>query len=188
MTRIWRYVLSNDNGIAPCAQDGIVSLCCCKPMIRRGAALGDWVVGFAPKRRGMGRVSWAGKVSEILTLGEYQRKYPDRRDAVYEIADDTPLDGIEKLVPLTRYHSEDRMRQRDWSGRNGLVFKPAWYFGGTGVPAPTEIAEMAHYFVGQSATGSSEARAEILEEWLRSQGEPGVLGTPFGGMVDPFKI
>jgi hypothetical protein len=184
MTRIWRYVLSHDDGIAPCPQDGILSLCTCKPMIRRHAELGEWAIGFAPKRLGMGRVSWAGRVSEKLTLGNYQLKYPTRRDAVYELSDEISSTGAETLVPLTKgYHSTDQLRRRDWSGRNGLVFDPMWYFGGNGIQAPQEIAELAHYYVGQSTAGSSEALAATLEEWLRSQGEPGFYGQPRGGFT-----
>lgn len=179
MTRIWRYVLANDNGMAPCPHDGILSLCTCKPMIRRNADLGDWVIGFAPKRFGVGRVSWAGKVAEKLWLGDYQRKYPTRPDAVYRRSGELGPGGRETLVPLTRdYHADEKMRRRDWLGRNGLVFNPVWYFGGNGVPAPPEIADLAHYFVGQSTKGSSEARASMLGGWLLSLSGPGILGQP----------
>ena len=47
----------------------MLSLCICKPFIRLGAQVGDWVIGFMPKRFGCPSVVWAGRVSEVLPIG-----------------------------------------------------------------------------------------------------------------------
>ncbi len=179
MKRIWRYVLAADNGMAPCIDDGMLSLCCCKPVIRRNANEGDWVVGFLPKRFGRGLVAWAGCISEVLSLGEYQQRFSARCDAIYQLDENSPLGPIETLIPLRDdYHADPKSRQRDWRGKNALLFEPFWYFGGRGVEAPPEIADLAHYFVGQSATRSSPENVETLVSWLSSLCSSGVNGTP----------
>jgi hypothetical protein len=45
--RIYMYKMTTDNGGAPCAHDGKLSLAICKPMIRMSALQGDTVIGFA---------------------------------------------------------------------------------------------------------------------------------------------
>lgn len=189
MSRIWRYVLAADNGMAPCVEHGMLSLCCCKPTIRLHAMEGDWVVGFVPKRFGLGKVAWAGRVSRILSLGEYQKHYPSRRDAIYKMSDDWSIGDGENLVPLRNdYHIDDRSRRRDRMGRNALIFDPYWYFGGYGVSAPPEIADLAHYYVGQSTKRSSPEAIAALHGWLVSVGHSGVHGEPRDGLVPHSRL
>jgi hypothetical protein len=180
MSRIWRYVLAADNGMAPCVQYGMLSLACCKPMIRRNASVGDWVIGFVPKGLRRGHVAWAGRVSEVIPLGEYEKRFSGRRDAIYRLADDANGQH-ETLVPLRDdYHADDLSRSRDRSGKNALVFDPFWYWGGVGIVAPEEISDLAHYYVGQSAKNSSPERIATLKAWLGSVSEPGIHGEPRG--------
>ena len=46
MTRIYRYILTHNTGMAPCPENGMITLGTCKPVIRRVARAGDWVLGF----------------------------------------------------------------------------------------------------------------------------------------------
>ncbi len=177
MARIWRYVLATDNGMAPCVQDGVLSLSCCKPKIRLWAQLGDWVIGFQPKRMGVGRVAWAGQVSEIVTLGDYQARFPKRDDAIYKRTGYS-LEGRELLTPLREdYHSDIKSHVRDQSGKNVLLFMPFWYWGSSAIQAPEQISEIAHYYIGQSSKGSTVERRQALETWL-GEVVPGVHGQP----------
>jgi hypothetical protein len=173
MTRIWRYVLANDNGMAPCSEDGILTLACRKPGIRKSAQRGDWVIGFLPKSM-PGRIAWVGQVADVLPLGEYEQKYTGRRDAIYRL-NGHAADGAEILHPLRDDYHVDR-RQTDFRGKNALVFSRFWYWGGNGVGAPNDIRDWAHYHVGQSAKNSSPEKLARLEAWVRSMAEPGVHG------------
>lgn len=176
--RIWRYVLAADNGMAPCLQDGVLSLCCCKPLIRRSARMGDWVIGFLPKRMGLGRVAWAGKIGEIAPLGDYQERFNNRFDAIYRRTG-YALDGRELLEPLrVDYHADIKSRSRDRSGQNALIFDPFWYWGREAVTAPEHIADLAHYYVGQSTKHSTSELLVDLERWLYSIASPGAHGRP----------
>ena len=177
MPRIWRYVLAADNGMAPCPQAGMLSLTCCKPMIRRGANPGDWVVSFLPKGQGRGLVAWAGRVASTMPLGDYQAQHPSRHDALYRRVG--LHNGREMLEPLRDdYHPDHRSRSTDMSGRNALIFDPYWYWGREVVSAPEWLADLAHYHVGQSTKGSSAQRLADLEAWLRSVSMPGIHGEP----------
>lgn len=176
MSRIWRYVLAHDTGMAPCLEGGTLTLACCKPDIRRSARRGEWVIGFAPKATGHGRVAWVGQVAEVLPLGEYEARFRGRRDALYR------SDGDDRLVPVQEiYHADQRSRQRDLRGRNALIFNPFWYWGRNTIAAPDAIASMAHYYVGQSARGSTPDRIACLEAWTRSAAHPGIHGDPRQG-------
>lgn len=54
MSRIYRYILVHDYGIAPCSADGLITLATCKPKIRQTATPGDWVLGFCAGSRARG--------------------------------------------------------------------------------------------------------------------------------------
>ncbi len=184
MSRIWRYVLAADNGMAPCSDDGMLSLTCCKPLIRRSACVGEWVVGFAPKGIRRGHVAWAGRIAEVVSLGEYEQRFSGRRDAIYKLAGYSWGDQ-EILTPLRNdYHADEGSRSRDRSGKNALIFEPFWYWGGEGIAAPDEISDLAHYYVGQSARNSSPERIALLETWLRSVAAPGVHGKPRDAIME----
>jgi len=45
---IFIYKMTEDNNVAPCIHDGIISLCICKPDIRTNpsADKGDWIIGL----------------------------------------------------------------------------------------------------------------------------------------------
>lgn len=176
--RIWRYVLSTDNGMAPCVEEDMLSLSCCKPMIRKYAKPGEWVIGFVPKHKRRGYVAWAGKIAEVIPLGEYEKRFCGRKDAIYRLMGTTSGEQ-EVLVPLRDdYHCNEKSRSRDRNGKNALIFEPFWYWGGLGIVAPDEVAELAHYFVGQSTKNSSAERIACLEKWLRSVADPGIHGAP----------
>ena len=177
MSRIWRYVLATDNGMAPCSDAGILTLNCCKPMIRRRAQrrMGH---KLRPEKQRRSQVAWVGQIAEVLSLGEYEARFSPRRDALYRRAGYEP-NGSERLTPVqSKYHVDHKSQQRDCRGKNALIFDPFWYWGQSAVAAPPFIAVLAHYFVGQTTRGSTPDRVARLEAWVRSVAEPGVHGEP----------
>lgn len=75
-------MLAKDVGIAPCIDEGILTLCTCKPRIRAGAEIGDRVLATLPKRFGVGRVAWVGRVAEAIATAAFAERWPDRADAL----------------------------------------------------------------------------------------------------------
>ena len=71
--KLFSYVVARDFGFAPNPFYGFCTLCTCKPIIRRVASVGDWIVGTGSKAC-VGRqnqVVFAMRVTETLTLDEY---------------------------------------------------------------------------------------------------------------------
>jgi hypothetical protein len=176
MSLIWRYVLATDAGMAPCIDNGILTLTCCKPRIRRSAQLGDWVIGFEPKRLG-GKVAYAGQVSRVLSLGDYEVEHPGRADAIYRL-DSASNREASFIVLAPGYHNDVGIRTRDLNGLNALIFSPFWYWGRAAVTPPGEIGDLAHPFVGESRMNSSPEKIKVLKDWLRSTGPSGIRGEP----------
>lgn len=126
--RVYRYVVMHDEGLAPNIEGGFCTLVCCKPMIRRTAQAGDWVFGFASKRRAPAGLVYAMQVEEVLPMESYftDERFTGRRDRIYV------LNGNGDLA-WRRNAFNDHPEPADWSrdigGRNALVATDWWYFG-----------------------------------------------------------
>lgn len=162
MSRIYRYILADDHGIAPCPDDGLISLATCKPTIRRMAEAGDWVLGFRPGSLERGLLLWGGRVGEVISHGEYERRHRGRPDAVYR----ERLDGgYDRLNPT--YHPTGAEMTRDLSGPV-LIFDPSAsvYLNGQPVPLPPGLAHLAAAGRGHRVNGVEEDDVERLATWL----------------------
>lgn len=164
MTRIFRYILADDHGIAPCGDAGLVTLATCKPTIRRTARRGDWVMGFRPGSLERGLMLWAGRVGAILPHGEYQRVHPGRIDAVYREAVDGSFSRIDPL-----YHPSEREKARDLSAPV-LIFDAdvSRYPRGRAELLPPELAHLAAAGRGHRVNGVRDGDVPRLEAWMRS--------------------
>lgn len=162
MTRIYRYILMHDEGMAPCPESGRMSLATCKPVIRRMARPGDWVIGFRPGSLVRGLVLWAGRVEQCLSHADYQRKYQKRSDAVYTLGDDGAY-----LRLRDDYHPTQAEMDRD-VGSPVLLFEPArsYYFNGVPVVLPDDLAHLAAAGRGHRVNGTKPGDAKRLEAWL----------------------
>lgn len=170
MTRIYRYILPHDTGMAPCPEGRFITLATCKPGIRRTAREGDWVLGFRPGSLERGLMLWAGKVSEVVSHGDYQRAHPQRSDAVYRELEDGQY---ERLLP--DYHPTEEQLMRDLSAPV-LIFEPATslYLQGQPVSLPNELAHLAAAGQGYRVNGIQGDDAQTLELWLASLRAKGV--------------
>lgn len=97
--RLYTYIITNDDGKSPCYTDGVFSLACCKPQIRRMIlqnklkcaklnAVPDevWLAGIRRnKELKRAMVVFLARIDEILELGEYydNLKYSHRGDCHY---------------------------------------------------------------------------------------------------------
>lgn len=69
---LYIYVVDRDLGFAPNPFHGYCTLATCKPGIRKGAKIGDWVMGVGGSRlNATGRCIFLMKVNEIITFDEY---------------------------------------------------------------------------------------------------------------------
>lgn len=82
MSRVYMYVVDRDFGFAPNPFHGICTLATCKPPIRKGACVGDWVIGMGGSRlKATGRCIYAMEVTRAITFNEYwsSREFRDKR-------------------------------------------------------------------------------------------------------------
>src|SRR5579872_1961476 len=142
MVRLFTYTIPIDDGAAPNPFHGMCSLAICKPDIRRVAEPDDWVVGLgsknAPSGDLSGRLVYAMRVEEVLTLEEYDRQAQARWP--HRIPNPRSLDLSERLgdciydfstgAPVQRkgVHGPDDI-ERDLGGRNVLLSRHFFYFG-----------------------------------------------------------
>lgn len=135
--KVWRYVLTSDNGTAPNYDPPCLTLALCKPEIRRGAQPGHLVVAFAgsPLRAHPDAIIWAGVVTESISFADYwsdprcQSKKgnpPKVVDNIYEPHPGEP-DGFRQHPHA--YHNEYN-KKTDLGGRNVLLFggPEVWVF------------------------------------------------------------
>jgi Nucleotide modification associated domain 2 len=174
MSRIYRYKLVTDSGMAPCPNGGLLSLATCKPGIRAGARDGDWVVGFYPAQAPPGIVAWAGRVARSIAVGDYEREFEGRPDAVYR---QKPEGGFKRLRP--DYHPGDDQFRKDVSSPV-LVFDPeaSWYFGDNGQVFPEHLMHLAATIRNYHVNGVRDGDTDALETWLRGAALPGIHGSP----------
>jgi hypothetical protein len=108
--RIYVYKMVADNGGAPCVWRGLLSLAICKPMIRKSALEGDFILGFGGKSRYKETLIYIAKVTAKPNPGEYYResKYAKRPDCIYrEIASEAHRKSA------ARFHTKSDERKKD---------------------------------------------------------------------------
>jgi hypothetical protein len=84
--KIYVYKITADDGIAPCAQDGVLTLGVCKPAIRRTASVEDYLIGVGSNNWYPGRLIYVAQVSESIPGQRYYQlggAYIKRRDCIY---------------------------------------------------------------------------------------------------------
>ena len=173
MSRIFRYILETDGGMAPCPQEGAVTLGTCKPGIRKSATIGDWVAGFMPGSLNRGDMVWAGQVAEKLSQDEYRQRYSKRRDAIYALQNDGSYRSY-----LFGYHCDPTDRRRDCNGPV-LLFATdySWYFGSAPRTLQSDLLHLAAKGRGYRVNFREDGDLERWIAWLVER-EPGVHGKP----------
>jgi hypothetical protein len=174
MTRILRYILQHDSGMAPCIDYGLVSLATCKPKIRSSAKPGEWVIGFYPRPHSRGLVAWAGRIDHRIDVGGYEKQYRERSDAIYRTR---PDGGFKCLRP--DYHPELGAFRKDTSAPV-LIFDPeaTWYFGRNPKMLPEHLMHLAAGGRGHRVNGVKKGDTIALQKWLESIALPGIHGSP----------
>jgi len=150
---IYSYIISHDSGFAPNPFWGFLTLACCKPVIRRRAAVGDWVIGLTSKRLG-NNIVFVMRISEKVLFAEYwidkrfRSKRPNmkRDDHVYHYGD-----NIYKPISKTKYqqkflrHSNNngsenlRKKEHDLGGKYVLISNDFSYFGADPMKLPSQF-------------------------------------------------
>lgn len=142
MTKIYSYIIKTDLGFAPNPHHGFCTLATCKPGIRRGAQIGDWVVGISPKKSG-NKIVYVMEVSEKVTISEYFNNPRFELKKPYWGFDNIKKCGDNIYRPLAdggfeqlpSYHSfsdqtkTEKQKRKDINGKYVLISYKFRYFG-----------------------------------------------------------
>lgn len=187
---LFSYIITHDGGSAPNPYYGICTLVICKPVIRRIAKIGDWVVGLGSKSSPIGDISgkvlYAMKVEKKLTMEEYDKfckeNYPNKipnwdsgeylkriGDCIYDFSD--------SLNPKIRksVHTEKNM-ETDLGGEYALLSNDFYYFGNNTKLLPSRLKGIIKQGQGHKSKSNDEYMEDFLH-WIR-QFEKGINGEP----------
>ncbi|MBN3582141.1 hypothetical protein JYB64_07060 [Algoriphagus aestuarii] len=181
--RLFSYCIPIDDGAAPNPYFGICTLAICKPVIRRVANIGDWVVGVGSRNiQGIdysGKLVYAMKVTERLSLSEYDEfcrkelvgKIPNIYSPNYEkrVGDciyDYESDKNGKLRPSVHNFGN---RETDLGGLNVLLSTHFYYFGNNPIQIPIHLIGIIKQGQGHKSDSNHHLRLGFLE-WIENQG------------------
>jgi hypothetical protein len=152
--KLYSYVVKHDTGFAPNLFHGYCTLACCKPIIRRKAEKGDWVVGLTPK--GANRIAYVMRVDDIVQ--SFRDYWFDSR---FTAKKPSYTGGLQRRCggniykPLTKggyfqvrsMHSNGALehagnKEHDLSGKRILVSETFAYFGSRPKPLPSELRSL----------------------------------------------
>jgi hypothetical protein len=185
MTKIYSYILRYDDGAAPNPFWSICTLAICKPVIRRTAETGDWVIGTGSKNARCNDgvfhdlsddLVYAMKVTKVLSLAEYDRycqvhlphKIPTRASNDWRIrmGDCIYAYGASEQPTIRPGVHGEGNRQRDLGGINVLLSDHFYYFGEAAVPLPTALLPLRQPTQGHRIIENA-ALVEKFEAWLQ---------------------
>jgi hypothetical protein len=157
--KIYSYIVKYVTGLAPNPFFGKLTLNVCKPVIRRTANVGDWIIGTGSRnvktksgnKDYAGKLVYAMKITAKMTMKEYDTycqeelnkkiPFPDKKDWKRSLGDSI-YDYSESDIPKIRKGLHDETNKAtDLSGLNTLVSDHFYYFGENAVNVPIHLQE-----------------------------------------------
>ena len=194
--RLYSYVVARDYGFAPNPFGGFCTLATCKPVIRRMARLGDWIVGTGSKRKGRdGYLVFVMRVCEVLSFNEYwqDRRFLQKRPNLRGSMKQAFGDNIYFKDSNETWHQEDSHHsygdgspnwhniENDTQTDRVLIGVEYAYWGGDGPCLPPRYRNYdgEDLYAGRGHKSRfPEALIGNLVAWFRSLDATGYLGVP----------
>lgn len=187
---IFTYVIEHDLGFAPNPFQGVCTLACCKPRIRKNAEIGDYVLGTGAARPNLrGYITYWMQVDEITTFDDYwadprfrHKKPVMLGTTLYRYGDNIyHRDGTNTYRQEYSFHSmeDGSISPGDLKRDTGmtdkvLIGRNFAFWGKSGVRLPENLS----CFVRRERhTYSHSQKAEFLE-WLDEHPERGYIDEP----------
>jgi hypothetical protein len=177
MATLYSYCIPIDDGAAPNPYWGVCTLAICKPVIRRNAKIGDWVIGTGSKKHKMeNKVVYAMKITDVKTLAQYNRFC---KEQLQEKIPDISNENIEKRAgDCIYFQKKGKLNQRkgvhgkgnydtDTNGKNVLLSDHFYYFGQEPIELPDYLLPII--LQGQGHRSRSNINyVEVFIDWLES--------------------
>ncbi|MCB9025872.1 MAG: hypothetical protein H6625_06115 [Bdellovibrionaceae bacterium] len=176
--RLFTYCLKNDFGASPNPFGGFCTIALTKPIIRKTAKLGDWIVGLASPESGLKeanrRIVYAMKVTQIMDFADYDMfcrqqcsdKIPIRPSKTYEqfvgdcIYEFIP--GVDEPVLRDSVHDARNM-ESDLKGEKVLISDKYVYWGSEAPELPQNLWKIIKKGKGQQI----EKNAPYIKDFLK---------------------
>jgi hypothetical protein len=192
------YVVARDFGFAPNPFHGYCTLATCKPMIRKQAKIGDWVIGVGGARlKATGRCIFAMRVTEKLTFNEYWSnpafldKRPIRNGSRKMMVGDNIYyfdTGACEWHQVDSHHSHadgstnfDNLIA-DTQSNSVLISQHFFYFGREAPIIPEDLLDSIGYKNARGHRVFSDIKAGCIIAWLQNKFQSSlnyVIGDPF---------
>jgi hypothetical protein len=190
---LYSYVLRYDDGVAPNPFYDYCTLAVCKPVIRKNAKVGDWVIGTGSKDNvnrdsGIPQIIYAMEIEEITTLTNYFEDYrfkdkkPNIRNPSPTLwtGDNFYYKQNNEIHQLESVHSnpdgfEDiENKNHDLKGVNVLISKNFWYWGRNAKKIPKNYWHFLKIGQGHKKITKTEEIVSF-EAWIKTQNKPSLI-------------
>lgn len=172
---LYSYCIPIDDGAAPNPYWGVCTLAICKPVIRRNANIGDWIVGTGSTKYHLeNKVIYAMEVTDVKTLGEYYTyckkclpaKIPklSSKDLRRRAGDCIYFEKNGILKQLEGVHNEDNY-DTDTNGENVLLSDHFYYFGNKAVDLPEYLLSIVKQGQGHRSRSNADFAGEFIN-WI----------------------
>ncbi len=194
--RLFSYVVARDYGFAPNPFLGVCTLATCKPIIRRVASTGDWIIGTGSSKRNRRDVLvYAMRITETMTFNEYwederfHRKRPNLRGSKKQAFGDNIYfkDDADQWHQRDSHHSyrggapNPHNIQNDTQTDKILLSTDFAYWGGSGPEIPPKFRNYGGFDICARRNYKNQFPEGLVNEfiaWFRSLGVNGFQGAP----------
>jgi hypothetical protein len=194
--KLFSYVVARDFGFAPNPFGGICTLATCKPDIRSGARVGDWIVGTgSATHQQQGFMIFSMKVGETCSFDEYwndprfQVKKPNLAgSAMLAFGDNIYHRDGSNWIQADSHHSYSNGAAnhlnvtRDTKADRVLIGDEYSYFGTAAVEIPANLRNFRGFDLCKTGPGfRADAPEDMIHEfisWNRSLVGSKIKGFP----------
>jgi len=174
---LYSYRMTVDLGSAPNPYGKVCTLTICKPIIRKTANVGDWIIGLGTEGLGhKDKLIYAMKVTDKVPITDYDEycnknlkiKIPDTDSGIYyKQVGDCLYHFTSDGNPIQRkgVHSEKDI-ERDLSGMYSLLSTDFYYFGDNSLDIPEHLHEIIHRTQGHKKIVDI-GLIDLFEIWIR---------------------
>lgn len=191
MSKGYSYVVARDFGFAPNPFNGVLTLATCKPIVRKGAEVGDFVIGVTPKWLG-NKLLYMMKVSEVLTFDQYWKderfscKRPVMNGSLKVMYGDNIYHHDEEgnWIQEDSHHSlphgglnEDNLKRDTGTSDRVLISTEFFYFGIHSIEVPKQHVNCLYKCFGQKIIKEKDCLSlwkYLLEKYPKNE----LIGLP----------
>jgi len=176
-TTLYSYCIPVDDGAAPNPYWGICTLAICKPVIRRTAKPGDWIVATGSTTYSLqNKVVYAMQVTDVKTFNEYNTYC--EKSLQNKIPDLTSKDIRIRAGDCIYYNKDGKLKQRngahnkanipvDKRGKNVLLSEHFYYFGKEAVKLPNDLLSIVKQGQGHRSRSNADFARDFID-WINS--------------------